>query len=314
MIENEYITLEVLEFVPPDIAIKSGEGYTQQRHIFGTLDLDDFEKQHIGLLRLYLQENFYDIADTILDDDYTLLRFHQGNQFDPERTIEDLKHHIEWRSLNLPPDPSLIDHLFDRGIMYIHGRDKCMRPILIMRSKQLGEVTEDFALKLTYYWLEFMLANLLLPNVVEQWRVLVDLEGTGYTDFPITILKSVASHLQHNYRARLGGMLIVRMPYIFYGAWKMVEYLLQESTKKKIRITADNFQETLLQVIHPHQLESRFGGAQPDVQTFSHKPIMPPAPYRYPNGIDPFVNCDNDIVHGGKDLVSANQKNKGWFW
>ncbi|CEL93319.1 unnamed protein product [Vitrella brassicaformis CCMP3155] len=280
---------EVSEYVPAAGEIKQGSGLEGLRHIFGDLPLDDFEKQVVEEFREFFNEweewegdespaGKVRLEGTVFDDDNFLLRFLQGNGWDLCKTARDVMHHLEWRRTALPVPLSHVQHLMHSGIIYLHGRDRCRRPIIVIRAKQLGQVTQDAALKLAFYWLEYAVHNLMVKNRVEQWRVIIDLHEVGYTDLPVTTLKTVASHLQRNYRQRLSGMYIIYTPWVFWGIWQMVSYLLQETTRRKIKILAESFADELLKDIHPCQLEERYGGVCPNIVDYD-KPILPPPPF-----------------------------------
>eukprot|EP00916_Digyalum_oweni_P014007 GHVL01022876.1.p1 GENE.GHVL01022876.1~~GHVL01022876.1.p1 ORF type:complete len:314 (+),score=39.38 GHVL01022876.1:40-981(+) len=278
---SPYLTDEVLRYNPPQHIIKVGTGPAQLRHIFGSLALDAFEITELRKLRAAIAVcPDFSVTNTFLDNDHFLLRFLQGSTWDTEKCINNLKEYMHWREVNLPVKICEIYEYFPRGLIYIHGRDRFLRPIIIMRAKQLANIDQNIALKIVLYWLELTVHHLLVPNRVEQWRVVIDLMSVSYADFPLTFLKVVATVLQRNYRGRLGGMFVIQMPWAYIGVVKLMEMFIQEKTKDKINVVfGDNFRQVLLSQIDPNQLENRFGGYCCDVTEFSNQPILPVGPF-----------------------------------
>ena len=50
------------------------------------------------------------------------------------------------------------------------------------------QIEIDALLDMITYFLEYVIANMLLPGQVENWVVIGDLGGQGITDLPLTVL------------------------------------------------------------------------------------------------------------------------------
>ena len=83
----------------------------------------------------------------------------------PEQCYNELNDHLTWRQEALPAQvTSRTAQLLDSGFIYIHGRDRCFRPLLIinpLRLDQLGIKDEDekieAVLNTTAFILEYMI-------------------------------------------------------------------------------------------------------------------------------------------------------------
>lgn len=186
--------------------------------------------------------------------------------------------HLEWRKEFLPVPRAEVTNLMTKGFCYVHGRDKCLRPILIIRCKALIDVPSEDGMKVVLFWLEFAISNLLVDGKVEQWRVIIDLAGCSTYNLPVRTLKDVAMTLTKNYRGRLNELFFVNSTLVLWSIWQLVNVVLPETTRQKISILTSDYGSTLFKAVLPNQLEERFGGACKDVTDFS-KAILPPGPF-----------------------------------
>eukprot|EP00382_Lankesteria_abbotti_P002267 CAMPEP_0113844598 /NCGR_PEP_ID=MMETSP0372-20130328/318_1 /TAXON_ID=340204 /ORGANISM="Lankesteria abbotti" /LENGTH=342 /DNA_ID=CAMNT_0000813603 /DNA_START=105 /DNA_END=1133 /DNA_ORIENTATION=+ /assembly_acc=CAM_ASM_000359 len=278
---------QIANFTPTSSALRSGGG---MRLVFGDtapLDMLDDEVTALSTMRVYLKDNMCNVDGTPFEQDSYLLRFLQGCGWDQAETLADIRRHIDWRHSNLPLDIGTVFDNLPRGILYVHGRDRLRRPILIIRGSELALVEKDDVLKVVIYWLEWVVSSLMVPNKVEQWKVLVDLTNVGITTAPVLTLRDVAMVLHRNYRGRLAKLVFLNCPMVFVGLWQTVSPILPEATKQKILSLGADFKGELLKGISPNQLERKYGGEQIDVVDYTF-PVMPEPPF-------------DDDCHGGEE-------------
>lgn len=88
-------------------------------------------------------------------------------------------------------------------MIYIHGKDKCHRPFVVVNCHKLisldletsknissSEVGSE-TLNVTIFVMEWMKANLWFPGKVENFNMLIDLSDVGITQCPFSVLKAV---------------------------------------------------------------------------------------------------------------------------
>lgn len=250
--------------VPPSLLLKSPFD----------IKLSDFEITQIKEMRRFLKTRNVRLFGTIFEDGRYMLRYLQGNKWSPDRALDDMHKHMEWRGTSLPIRYASVSVTMPTGFIYIHGRDKAYRPIFVLRGKAMQNVPHDDILDLVYYWLEFTVGHLLYPTRVEQWSVILDLSECSFYSVPIRMLKDIAVGLQRNYMCRLSRIFVINAPYLFCGIWTALTLVLRETTTQKIKFLGNDFKDVLKERIHPDQLEARYGGNCDNVVDY-HLPIMP---------------------------------------
>lgn len=65
---------------------------------------------------------------------------------------------------------------------------------------------------------------------------------------------------QTYYPERMGKMVMIRAPPLFYTIWKIIAPLLDKVTKEKIMILGDDYEDVLLDLIDADQLPVEYGG------------------------------------------------------
>ncbi|KAK2197503.1 bifunctional CRAL-TRIO lipid binding domain superfamily/CRAL-TRIO lipid binding domain/CRAL-TRIO [Babesia duncani] len=280
----------VKSYVPgPNMFTGVTKGGHRFRYIFSNVPLTEFELEHIRAFKVYaiqrldggqvdanmVEESFSSrFGATVFSDDSYLLRYIIGNYYNYPDVFVDIREHLKWRKATLPVRRSEVEAVLAQGIIYIHGRDRCMRPILVLRIGPVGNMKHDHVLKAIFFTLELAIAKLMIPGRIEQWRVLLDLTGVKLYSIPVTLLKQIAKGLTVNYRGRLSQMFIVNAPYIITGIWNMVKTVLPQVTQDKISISSGKSTSKILECCDPSQIEVRYGGSAPNATSFD-LPIMP---------------------------------------
>ena len=71
---------------------------------------------------------------------HLLLRFRSGVD-GPKQCVDELEEHLDWRKMYIPPIvTSWTKNLLESGFMYIHGRDECFRPALILTPSKMDNL------------------------------------------------------------------------------------------------------------------------------------------------------------------------------
>ncbi|KAL8438129.1 hypothetical protein ACSSS7_000416 [Eimeria intestinalis] len=182
------------------------------------------------------------------------------------------------------------------GACYWHGRDRRMRPLLVISLQRLQQLqreagAEEKVTRLLIFCLEFFLRYLCIAGVVENWCILCDLNGTSIASFPLPLLLKLIHLIQGAYRGRLYRFYILHAPRLFHFVARPLLASLPSSTAKKIRVYTqlDDWHQERRTQFADHQLEKKFGGTAPDI-TENWYPFhffpgpFEPAAFATPNG------------------------------
>ncbi|CDJ54073.1 CRAL/TRIO domain containing protein, related [Eimeria brunetti] len=169
------------------------------------------------------------------------------------------------------------------GACYWHGRDRRMRPLLVISLQRLQQLHREAAgeekvTRLVIFCLEFFLRYLCVAGVVENWCILCDLNGTSVFDFPFPLLLRLMQLIQGSYRGRLYRFYILYAPRLFHFIAKPLVSSLATTTAKKLRVFSniDDWHQERRAQFAAHQLEKKYGGTASDV-TEVHMPTYQPA-------------------------------------
>lgn len=172
--------------------------------------------------------------------------------------------------------------------MYVHGRDRNFRPLIVIRPRVITELGIVSFLLITdktehhdgimacVFMMEYVRANLFIPGQVENWNLLIDLDNLGLMGIPYKSLKSFLETLQGQYRCTSARVFIMNVSYVFNVVWSTVKGFLEEHTKRKIQISKAGTCDELQALFAPNQLEVKYGGSSPNVEGPQFwPPIMP---------------------------------------
>jgi hypothetical protein len=75
--------------------------------------------------------------------------------------------------------------------MYVHGRDHRFRPIIVFNAYRidLKIINEDQMLKGITYLLEIVMKYYFIPGQVENWVLIMDLNGSGLSSLSTSTIK-----------------------------------------------------------------------------------------------------------------------------
>ena len=92
----------------------------------------------------------------------------------------------------------------EKGVVYAHGRDKHMRPILHVNLERFGQVepTVDDILGVTDYMHAYLSFNAMIPGTVEQWVVIWDCKNMPVSSFPMAGIPTMAAHGTYAWKQR----------------------------------------------------------------------------------------------------------------
>ncbi|XP_026193390.1 uncharacterized protein LOC34618466 [Cyclospora cayetanensis] len=176
---------------------------------------------------------------------------------------------VEWREgfFPLSDREEEMRAMLDKGVMFWVGRDRHLRPLLLIKLARLSKTVSPEAFKrLTIFCFEWGLRYLMIPGVVETITVLLDVRGVPLHQFPISALTDMTSTLTKQYPFRLNRMLIINDSFFVQTVWNIAKQFLTEVQQQKMLFFRTGFEEELMREYTPWQLEKCYGGTRPEEQ------------------------------------------------
>ena len=249
-----------------DYVIK-GDGKTSRRKIYHGVVFSDFEKQGIQQFRAEIEK-----AQISLPSEWTdieVLKMAYTARFNYKECLKKLESHLKWYN-----DPSMhqIDDksrvLLENGFIYVHGRDKNLRPVVVLNVLKLNlKETPEELTKSVSVILDMVRAYMFRPYHIENWVMIIDLGNKGVFSLPINALKQIIGSMATNYCATLEKMFILNPPWIVKQAWNMIEGFMDPETAAKIRILDKKEFAQITEQVPAQYLEKKFGGLQEDISS-----------------------------------------------
>ena len=274
-------TEEMYRYFPPKeevITIDKSDPKNNYRYIFNGQQKTQFEQQKFYQLKEYESRNgIIDYPPTWLESD--TMRLLQASEFDIKKAYITIKENIEWLN-TIPKDINdKIIHLLNSGFLYVHGRDRHFRPIVIVAVKMVKVIisqnyTFDDISRAIIYLTNYAIKYLLIPGQIENWIVIVDFDNVGLSD--IGEFKKILSTLS-KHRGRVFKNYFVNITGLIKISIKTAVKVFSSVAKKLIILGPNELNKTQ-EIISPENIEKKYGGLANDVIPGDNNlfpPIMP---------------------------------------
>ena len=286
---------EAYRYFPTGDLVVKGAGTHIQRFIFSYQVFTPFEAEKLARLKAALAGQGMRVPDHW--DDTVLLRLTYGTHWKTRNAVSSVVKHLEWRRATIPQDYRIllptVRPLLEGGCLYVHGRDCRYRPCIIMsypkfnfREVLFTQHTIDEYMPLIGFFLDYVIANMFLPGQIENWVTVTDMGSMGLSDMPISVrltqhIRKLIDVLQSNYRCRLAHNYVINAPTSVSMIWAVVKKFMDKDTVERISITGKGTDKAMLAQFNSEQVEQRYGGTAPNLDTF-WPPIVPPGPFEAP--------------------------------
>jgi hypothetical protein len=194
-----------------------------------------------------------------------ILKIFQSYNFDFTQTIKALCEYFEFREAYFPIKitDKTIEILSQTGYLYVHGRDRFNRPILICRAESymlnINKYNYEEWLNAIIYFSEYVINYLLIPGQIESWNIIADMNNISLMSIPSDFGKFL-KFLQTFYRCRLNKCFVYGMNKFLDFLWKIIKNFLHANVDKKVNFINDSNIEKVFELILPEQLEIKYGG------------------------------------------------------
>ena len=140
------------------------------------------------------------------------MRYLRARDWHVDNAHKLLRNSLKWRRSFAPLDidPASIDAEASSGKLYVHGFDRCGRPVMYQKPRRQN--TKDYVSQVRHvaYFLEREMQSMDLSRGVEQHVVIIDFKG--YSVFnapPMNVTKEVMGILLDQYPERLAHAFMV---------------------------------------------------------------------------------------------------------
>lgn len=195
------------------------------------------------------------------------LRIAQQAKHNPEKAVDIISTHLNMRVQMFPLSDVYLQGLLKKGMMYWHGRDRKCRPCLVWNLKLMDGFSIQDGVKSVLFVMEYAIRFALVPGRVENYILLVDLEGLRLkhtTKENRALAKSIATLMEHVYCGRNFCTKIFNLPWVIKA---IANSFIPEDKKEKTQFVGDSeIQEVMGKLFEPHQLEQKYGGSAPNLE------------------------------------------------
>lgn len=167
--------------------------------------------------------------------------------------------------------------ILNSGFMYLAKRDKRFRPVMVVNCavvKKFSQKDLDDLVPCIEHLLTFMQAHICIKGKADTMTLIIDLNGLGMTEIPVTALKGFLSSAQTRFRGSLFKQYMVNASGMIKMSFNFFKMMVDEFSREKMNMFGNDFQPTLLGIIDRQNLERRFGGDLPDISGTFFPPDM----------------------------------------
>ena len=195
-----------------------------------------------------------------------------------DRMINYFKWYNNFFPLNIQPGDKCVQ-LLNTGYLYICGRDHQFRPVIICQPYILQKNLENYStteiLNSSIFICQYMVNYMLIPGQIENWIMLVNMDGTSILSLPDGI-KKVINALSEYFIARLYRCYILGLNIVLRAIYKIICHFVEKTTVEKVIILDNKEDPRKFQDINPENIEKRFGGNALDLIYDQENCLFPP--------------------------------------
>ena len=152
-----------------------------------------------------------------------------------QKTLADILEHQTFRNNVLPYTlTEEMKRVLDSGILYIHGRDRWFRPVVVYTSSVLNNLDVD-----RQVWVDtsmfacfYVINNLLCPGKVENWTLINDLNNLAISKLPVKFIINFLKTLQTHLKCRGRAFVVLKVTWAIRAIWATISPFVDDRIKK----------------------------------------------------------------------------------
>ena len=231
--------------------------------VFYHAEYNDKEKQKLKEFKDFCKKKGVKVPEV----DAEVMKCLHGEKFDVEDAYKALNVRLNFLNERLPLKVSpVVFDLIQKGFIYVCGRDRQYRPIVVMNgwiSRTLPELPAIDEILATFMLVsEYINKYMLVPGKVENIIQINNSNKMGFNPAMISRMKEVMGVMQNVYKGRLRSVMGVNAPATFALVWRTIRFFIDENTRQKINISSEPVNPLIHQLAAPNQFEEKFGGTQ----------------------------------------------------
>jgi hypothetical protein len=252
-----------------DYYIVHGTGKKAIRKIFYGVTWNQYERDKLKEMYDELARQKIQLPPNWKENETVRMIYDQKG--DIPKCVECLKRYADF--LNEPKwhiyDPAYQD-FFDSGALYVMGKDKQHRPIVVCsvyKLKLKGDAG-DVIIRAIVYAMSAIKRNAFVQGYCENWIMIVEVNGAGLFNFPVSSLKKFIHVAQLYFSYCLEKLYVTNPSFMLNASWNMLKGLIEPDTVDKIEFLKKKDFYKLHANIDPSQLEKKYGGTHEDLTSF----------------------------------------------
>ena len=204
-------------------------------------------------------------------DKNTVMHMIEKWDYDIERIIDEFRTKLSWKdTLDCLVLTDKMRELLDNGYICIHGRDRSLRPIIIMQPHLIYETkaSVDDVIALGHFVSKYCIEQLFVPKKVENWVTLFDLENFSSGMASLSDMKTFVKVLKHHFYSRALKNFVLHTSIAIRSLWFIISPFVEKKTRYKTTLSGNNTHDEILELASPKQLLKRYGGDLEDVKYY----------------------------------------------
>jgi len=115
---------------------------------------------------------------------------------------------------------------------------------------------------------QYCINQLCTTGKVENWVAILDFKNLSLNSLPKNWIKEFISEFSKNYYQRTKCSFMLNGGFAVKMMWNIFKIFVDPVTKSKLTIESGNTCNVLKQLIHPKQLQKKYGGQAEDITVF----------------------------------------------
>jgi len=205
-------------------------------------------------------------------DDILLARFLVARDFDVEKAAALVKGYCQWRRElcgGVVPSARSIA----QDLITVPFEDRKGRPVVMVKIRNCDPTVPAKSFQRFYRAIVDVVSmhslckrtgNISPSNTLEQYLLVIDMEGAGFSNFSLQGVQLMVAESNTNYPDRLSQVYVLGCNATVLGIWHMTQQVIHPRTRRKVQlISSSDVRKTMMELVDPELLPPHYGGSAP---------------------------------------------------